>query len=123
MPTHRYYMINRPPGISCQPKDTTAREVWMPARKMPRSERHVLGFVEYDHALTHDQIWSYELAPEDIKEQAEHVFWTETRGDADPDWLRADYMSQPVDYLHECNAECRDVLAWAALVLLGELTE
>ena len=120
MSTHRYYMINRPPGIGCQPKETINREVWMPAKQMPGSERRVLGFVEYDHILTHDQIWSFELAPENVTEQAEHVFWAESRGDADPDWLKNDYLETPIPELQSHYKEWNDDKAWAALILLGE---
>jgi len=117
---HRYYLLNRPPGVACQPKGDVAREVWFPPKPMPGQEdRRVLGWVEYDHALTHEEIWQWELAPADIGEQANHVFWMETRGDDDPDWLKNDYMSQPANDLMRLYQECDDHLAWAALFLKG----
>lgn len=123
MSRSRYYMINRPPGIGCQPKGEIARETWMPGRTMPGTkDRRVLGWVEYDQPLTHREIWRFELAPADLKEQAEHVFWNEGRGE-DAEWLKNDYLSQPLADIKRLFNEWGDAKAWAALVLLGEITE
>jgi len=123
MPTHRYYFLNRPPGIATHPKGETRRQVWFPSRPMPgQVDRRVLGWVEYPEPLTHEQIWKWELAPADMGEQAEHVFWLDGRYDDDPEWLKKDYLAQPIDDLKRAYTEWKDDKAWAALILKGVIT-
>jgi len=107
-----YFYRNRPPSIGCQPDGWTGREEWLPAHEI--DGRHFLGQVEYADPLPFEQVQRYELWPESELERAEYTFWREG-GDAD--WLRTDYLAQPVKKLREYAP--RDVKARAALVILG----
>lgn len=112
----KYYYLNRPPSIGCQPDGFTERECWMPMQQIPGSERMAFGRVTYPEHLEFDQVWKYDLLPAAKKDQAEMVFWRE--GD-DAGWIKEDYMGQPVEFLKEHKDRCR--FAWAALVLKGEI--
>jgi hypothetical protein len=114
-----YMMRNRPPGIGCQPDgflwDET--ETWIPMREHPYPPRHLVGLrflgkAVYPQALTFEQIWQYELWPEDPLEWAEYTFWREGEDGA---WLRKDYLEQSVEFLQE-QAK-RDHKAVAALII------
>ena len=108
---HRYYFLSRPPGIGCQPDGFANREYWRPKQEIPGTERTAHGWVEYPEKLTAEQVehWSFWIA--DVLERAEYVF-------AGKDWLRENYLSQPIEKLREYADEHRDLKAWAALVIL-----
>lgn len=111
-----YLFRNRPPGIGCQPDGWVNRETWMPAKEI--QDRFFLGQVEYAEPLPFEQVKRYELWPESELERAEYVFWLE---DEDADWLRADYLAQPVEMLRQYAP--RDQKAQAALIILRHQTE
>jgi len=71
-----------------------------------------LGKAVYLQPLTFEQIWQYELWPEDPREWAEYTFWREGE---DAAWLRKDYMEQSVEFLQEQAKH--DHKAVAALIL------
>ncbi len=110
----KYYYCNRPPGIGCQPDGFTERETWLPAKEI--DNRLCFGYAVYPKPLAPEQVYRFDLRPESIVEQAEYVFWRE---DSDSDWLKENYLSQPVGRLRDYAS--RDVKAWAALVLKGEI--
>lgn len=109
----------RPPGIGCQPDglDWEHTTTWMPARVHPNPPRHLVGMhflgrAVYPAPLEFDQIWHYDLVPEDPREWAEYIFWRE-----EAPWLREDYVSQTVEDLQKAFECHRDVKALAALIL------
>ena len=105
-----YLMTSRPPGIGCQPDGWIERETWLPAHEV--DGRYFLGRVVYPERLSPEQVYRYELWPEDEVERAKLIFARE------PEWIREDYMAQEVEFLEELAD--RDQLAWAALVLKSE---
>lgn len=117
---HEYLYQNRPPGIGCQPEGSIDREAWLPARHHESGgpARHFLGGVTYARKLDYSEIRRYELWPVDELERAEMVFLREGE---DADWLRKDYLSQPVEKL-ELYAD-RDQKAAAALIILKHQRE
>ena len=106
----KYYYINRPPSIGCQPDGWIEREGWRPRRDVNGRPFH--GFAVYEQKLTPKQIWQYELYPEDIMERAKQVFYNE------PEALYNDYMTTPIEALKEWANTCR--YCQAALILRGE---
>jgi len=117
---YRYYLVNRPPSIGCQPKGDVAREVWSPRRKMSAQGRLVHGWVEYDQPLSAYNIWSYELFPASIQEQAQMVF---VEGGEYNSSRHEYWCSQNLKDLKRLYKEMDDQKAWAALVLLGEIDQ
>lgn len=73
---HKYYLVNRPPGIGCQPEGYKNSEVWMPARPIPESPTwRALGWAEYENKLSLQEIWKYELFPADKRACALYKIW------------------------------------------------
>ena len=70
-PRHRYYYLNRPPNIGCQPDGFMDREAWMPGHIV--SGRNCLGWVEYPEPLEPEQVWKWEFMPADDAEY--DAFW------------------------------------------------
>ena len=73
----RYYYLNRPPGIGCQPDGFTERERWSPKREIPGTERTAHGWVEYLEKLDPYQIWKWEFYPADPVELEAYWDWRE----------------------------------------------
>jgi len=105
MPT--YYYRNRPPGIGCQPDGFTRREDYYGAAQGRNTRYH--GEVEYPEALTHEQVYKYELVPADTLEAA--LFDLREKGD----WLIGDYAEAPVEVIEQCSRN--DTVAWWILRL------
>ncbi len=81
-PRHRYFYINRPFCIGCQPEGFIDAETWMPAKPQlligrGESPWHVLGWVEYPQPLTPEQVWKWELWPNDAAEVIAYLDWRE----------------------------------------------
>jgi len=110
-----YLYRKRPPGIGCQPDGWIEREAWHPPREHPSGNegQHFWGIIEYPEKLPISEIIRWDFWPVDATERAEMVF-------RDDDWLRENYLSQPVDKLREYAAK-GDQKAAAALVLKGEV--
>ena len=75
---HRYYYLNRPPGISCQPDGFIDRERWAPAVTLNLGRRAVTrahGFVEYPEPLEPAKVWKWELWPADDGEFDQYQNW------------------------------------------------
>jgi hypothetical protein len=104
----KYFYLSRPPCIGTEPDGWVEREAWSPARA--EGFRQVHGFVVYSKRLDFESTWRYDLLPEDLKEQAEIVFWRE------PEWIKEDYLAASPELLHEHRYN--DNKAWAALILL-----
>lgn len=73
-PRHRYYYLNRPPGIGCQKDGFVDRECWMPARVI-NVGRNALGWVDYPFRLDFEDIWKWELWPDDTDELESYCEW------------------------------------------------
>lgn len=108
---YKYYYLVRPPNIGCQPDGYDSQESFVPRREV--NGRLVWGTVTYPRRLTADEVYRYDLAPTDIKEQAELVFARE------PARIKKDYLKAPKEQLLEFLGS--DFKAWAALVLRNEL--
>ena len=128
-----YLYRNRPPSIGCQPDGYIPEETqaWMPARRHPDvitadvPPRHLAGFyflgrVVYPDPLTPEQVWQYELHPEDPIEWAEYVFWREGPEAA---WLREDYLMQSIEVLQQALDDFNSPKALAALILKQAMEE
>lgn len=77
-PRYRYYLLNRPPGIGCQPDGFVDRETWLPSRKIPDGDYwHALGWVEYLRPLSMEEVWKKELRPADPEEWKAYLEWRE----------------------------------------------
>ena len=76
-PRHRYYYLNRPPGLWCQKDGFIDREVWWPARVIPDTEWYALGWVDYPFQLSCEDIWKWELRPADEIELEAYREWRE----------------------------------------------
>jgi len=78
-PHFRYYYLNRPPGIGCQPDGFVDRKTWMPGRVLNFGQRemvyHALGWVEYLEPLDPEQVWKWELWPHDDGEYEQYRAW------------------------------------------------
>ena len=116
---HSYLYVNRPPGPGCQPDgfDPDTREAWVPPQPVQHLDhkgRCFWGRVQYPYGLLYEQIHRYELLPEDRRERANMIF---EREGTSADWLRDDYVAQPISRLLEYY-EGGDPKAWAALVIL-----
>ena len=79
-PRYRYFYINRPPGIGCQPEGFVDREIWMPAKThkvVGGNNRYFLGWVEYPEPLEPELVWKWELMPRDMCETNRYLDWRE----------------------------------------------
>lgn len=74
---YRYYNSYRPPGYAQSPDGWVNIEVWMPAKTIPGTNAHALGWVEYDHKLDFEIIWKWELRPADEIECIEFAFYND----------------------------------------------
>lgn len=76
-PKHRYWCLNRPPGIYCVPDGWALKMYWQPMKKIPGPERFAHGWVEYVEPLEHEVIWKWDLLPDSIYEQLAYWRWKE----------------------------------------------
>ncbi len=111
-----YLYRNRPPWIGTQPDGYDKYTAWRPSQEHEsgRKGQYFHGIVTYPEPLTLEQIERYELWSVNVRERAELAFYRED------DWLRENYLSQPVNELKKYAAR-GDTLAKAALVLKGEI--
>lgn len=85
---YTYYYVNRPPGMGCQPDGWVEREDYFGRTDRQHSPYH--GHVRYDRRLTLDEIYRYELEPNDLVEGAlyhlrdELPYWINEYVEADP---------------------------------------
>ena len=84
-PRHRYYYLNRPPAIGCQPDGFIDRESWMPAKPQlligkGRDPWHVLGWVEYPEPLAAELVWKWELWPHEAAQVSIYLDRREENG-------------------------------------------
>jgi len=117
MTNHSYLFLSRPPGIGCQPKGDLIdeRKTWVPRRDIDGF--NCLGRAVWPTKLSPRDVYHYSLRPESELERAELVFWDRDKNEVNQ-WLRNNYLSQPVGKLRE-YAERRDgYKARAALVIL-----
>lgn len=88
---YKYYYINRPFDIGCQPDgynmipDTKHPEILVPDKEdyYPAKEYTLpsgysgsfYGWINYSEPLTFNEIWKYDLMPEDSVTWAHYQFW------------------------------------------------
>ncbi len=77
---YRYYLINRPPSIGTHPAGEIDREVWIPRRTIPNTERDCYGWVEWAEPLDFEQVWGYEMLPADDDEFERYYDWRDEVG-------------------------------------------
>jgi hypothetical protein len=102
--TYRYFLTHRPPGIGCQPEGDLARETWVPRREIPNGEAVAFGSVTYGAPLTWEQLWKYELLPEEEVERLLYYLWQELGRDeaTTHDWWQLDdYWECPLPALED----------------------
>jgi hypothetical protein len=89
-----YYFRSRPPAIGTYPTDGRlvpgSVEAFIPRQNIETKmtdhltiRRHVWGKVEYNRALTPDEVWKWELLPEDPIQWALFVAWEEVKSASD----------------------------------------
>lgn len=77
----KYYFLNRPPDIGTYPIRPGLIEtvVWWPRQLIPGTQRYAHGCVTYEQPLTWDDVWRYDLFPE--QHLADEYFdWREEEG-------------------------------------------
>lgn len=109
---HRYFYTLRPPNIGCQPDGWTGREGGLPKKDWQRSDGSTIkafGWVEYPEPLSLEQVWKFDLSPDDIVERVHQVFYVKADRDEklaeelELEWLRA--MIVHLDTLDRLNAK------------------
>jgi hypothetical protein len=78
-PRHRYYYLNRPPNVACQPDDFVDRNAWLPMQDTPDGWP-AFGWVDYARKLRCEEIWKWEFRPANPEELAEYLVWREREG-------------------------------------------
>lgn len=104
---YKYFCLSRPPSLDMG-DDRLRSETFSPPRL--EGAQCVHGYIVYPHRLDFEYIHKNSLLPEDLKEQAEMIFWQE------PEETRTDYLAANPKLLHA--ARYKDCKAWAALILL-----
>ncbi len=117
MTNHSYLFLSRPPGIGCQPDgdDIDKRETWWPSRNV--GGFNCLGRAVWPARLSPRDVYLYTLRPESELERAELVFWDRQKNEIN-EWLRNNYLSQPIEKLREYAKRRDGYKARAALVIL-----
>lgn len=74
-----YYFINRPPFIGTHPRENLVSQLAfpIPATVVGFGERRFHGLASYSSKLTFEQIWQYELYPENVEELFLYNEWRE----------------------------------------------
>ena len=73
MKVHRYYLINRPGVFPDYPFNH--QETWIPARKIPGTERYAWGFVDFDKKLEFATVHKWDLFPANESELEAYWNW------------------------------------------------
>lgn len=100
----RYWFLLRPPFVGTHPQGSIEQRAVYPSEncKLGGGEMQVThGWVVYPWALDREQVWKYDLLPDDPAERALYRMWLE----CDRDDLKT------VDMLAEYSALGRAVLA------------
>lgn len=58
---YRYYLLERPPGMGCQPKGVVIIQTFVHKDYVKEIDRKAWGWVEYAEPLTAKQVEEYEL--------------------------------------------------------------
>lgn len=75
---HRYYFINRPPFVGTHPAGAVAQQAWDPVMFAPDVEgRKFHGYADYAQPIGFEQIWKYELYPQNLTELMFYNAWRE----------------------------------------------
>lgn len=96
MSAYKYFYLYRPPCYGCQPNGFIAQDGGLPKREWQSSHGPVysFGWVEYPQPLTIEQVWKWELEPDDPPEWARYMFWNwANRNIGDTQSMIDDYVS------------------------------
>ena len=85
----RYYYLNRPGSIGCQPDGYSDMDSGLPKRI--EGDIDCFGWVEYPERLEVSQVWKYDLLPAEQEEQLLYRLWLHQGRDWDAvaNWLWA----------------------------------
>jgi hypothetical protein len=80
----KYYYVNRPGGIGCQPEGWEDIHSGLPKtiREADWGEVDSFGWVTYPEPLDFELIWKYDLVPHDEPEWARYMLWRAREHDA-----------------------------------------
>lgn len=108
----RYWYVNRPGGIGCQPDGSVNRNTFCPSKETPEYYgMRTYGWVEYAEPLTPYDAWRFDLVPVDVSEQLYRMCWLHSnKNDAEAKWLMEDYMSATDETLKMCNDGMADLV-------------
>ncbi len=93
---NRYWYLNRPPAYGHQPDGFVNREGGLPSKEWVTSTGPLwsFGFVEYDRKLTFDEVYQWELTPDNPVEWAHYQFWQFANSDVrDQCYYEEDYVA------------------------------
>lgn len=76
---YKYFYLNRPPGIGCQPSGYSERETWYPKQFRDEFPRGAWGWVTYPERLKLYDAWAKDLFPADPVEQLCYRAWQDDR--------------------------------------------
>lgn len=100
---HKYFLLLRPPGYAHHPAGHTAMDGGMPKHTWVTDDGRQIdafGWVEYPEPLSMEQIWRFDLEPNDPAETAHLFFWLQANRDDDharaleDDYLAAFYADR-----------------------------
>ena len=80
--TYKYFFLNRPPGIGCQPEGHTHLETWIPKQHPEEFPRGAWGYALYPAPLSLLDIWKKELYPANPLEKAVYLAWEDCNKDS-----------------------------------------
>lgn len=75
IPDHRYLHRLRPPDMGCQPNGFTKLQQAREIRQVGDYTIPCRGWAEYAEPLTFEQVWKYDLFPEDVDEAERYQQW------------------------------------------------
>ena len=119
---NRYFYLLRPPSIGCQPEGFTDRQGGLPKKDWEMSSGqslHAFGYVEYFKPLKFEQIWRYDLLPDNDVERARLYFWEKAGRDARrAKEIESEYIAQGEAWLEE-NKRLDPACIMALILLRG----
>lgn len=112
--THKYFFLNRPPGIGCQPSGFSELVTWFPKEFPEDFPRGAFGFALYPNPLPLKDIWAKELFPADPLQRMVYIAWEDCDKDS---WQAAIFLieywflpEQELTYLAPNDFTAQDVL-------------
>jgi hypothetical protein len=100
---NRYYYLLRPPDIGCQPDGFAYRDGGLPRKTIKTSNGDYVdafGWVEYYTPLSFEQVWKYDLQPDNPVERGRFTLWLDCgRDEQYAREVERDYISQTLEWL------------------------